>query len=586
MVTAPETRYSLRLIALYRLFVALFLLWIGALAPLDHAFAPVQPAYFTLVAGVYLFLAFGLAIPAIMNLPQWSETQVIFGALLDVIAISLALLTGGGVVTGIGLLLIPAVAATALLTSGRRSLLIAALATLAVLVSEWILAPRLPWGYPTATTQSGLLGATLFIAALLAWRLAQRANRSEATVVRQEQDLAKLAELNSQIIARMDSGVVAVDSSGFILSINEAAQRLLPAQNPKTLRDLSPRLATAVRRWSSESLLQGTSLQGAPPQGTPPRESSLQENPPQGTPPEVTPLQGTHTLAGDADQLALEVRITPLGVTAPSGMLLILEDASEIQRRVHASKLQSLGRLTGSIAHEIRNPLSAINHSAQLLAESENLDAGDRRLVQIIEQQGQRVERLIRSILSLSSGRPAQRERLRLLERLQRFADEFAATVRQPRERLDIEVQPADAEIPFDPTQLQQVLVNLCMNALIHAGHDQPGASPIILRAKPGRSNQGMILDVMDSGPGVSEQVLEALFEPFNSTAPGGTGLGLYISRLLCISNGAALEYVQRPDGGCFRILFAPVANLALSGHDHRSVGDKTPDAATPSRTR
>nr|WP_296752190.1 ATP-binding protein [Thioalkalivibrio sp.] len=530
-----ETSRSLWLTALYRLFVAAFLLWLGTLAPGDPGFVPAAPGIYLFATVSYLALAVVLAALA-RNAPDTDERQLnhqaIAGAMVDIGAISLILLTTGGVQTGLGLLLIPAVAAAATMTSGRISLLVAALATLAVLITELAVGPAMPWPFEPAPTQAGLLGATLFAAVLLTWRLAQRAGRSEAQVARQEVDLANLAELNAQIIARMDAGVVAVSPDGRISSINEAARRLLPPRAGLALRDLSPRLAALVETWRVE--------QGRP---------------------------ASQQLQGDAEQTELAVRLAPLGLDGEQGTLLILEDAAEIKRRNHAAKLQSIGRLTASIAHEIRNPLGAISHSAQLLGESGNLDAADQRLLEIIHKQSKRVDAVIRNVLGLSSGRAAERELLPLEDRLDRFAEDFCTGLRIPRASLHVSVHPRDSEVLFDPSHLSQVLWNLCMNARTHGGHDGPDSGPIILRGGAGQIRKGVTLDVIDHGPGIAPGEQEDLFEPFTSTAPGGTGLGLYISRLICENNGAGLEYVQHPHGGCFRILFAPSDSDMMEAH-------------------
>jgi two-component system, NtrC family, sensor histidine kinase PilS len=345
-------------------------------------------------------------------------------------------------------------------------------------------------------------------------------------VVRQEADLANLAELNAQIIARMGSGVIAVAPNGNIRSINETARRLLPQRAGSTLQDLSPSLATLLETWRSES-----------------GHSGLRQVP------------------GDTEQAELEVRLAPLGMQGEQGTLLILENASEIKRRAHAAKLQSIGRLTASIAHEIRNPLGAISHSAQLLAESLNLDKSDQRLLDIIQKQSHRVDDVIRNVLNLSRGRSAERQLLHLEERLLRFADEFCTALQIPRDSLHVSVSPEDSWVLFDPSHLNQILWNLCMNARLHAGHHRPDSPPIILRGGAGQIRRTVSLDVIDHGSGVPVDQQEHLFEPFASNAPGGTGLGLYLARLLCEDNGAAIDYVDQPQGGCFRILFGPAEN-------------------------
>ncbi len=527
MGAQDELSRSLWLIALYRIFVAVFLLWLVTLAPGDPGFAPAAPTSYLLVSLGYVFLAVVLAVlarHARRGGQRYLIVRSVGGTLVDIVAVSMVLLAAGGVQTGLGLLLIPPVAANATIASGRTSLFMAALATLAVLITELIIGPVLPWSLEPDPTQTGLLGATLFIAVLLTWRLAQRAGSSEARAVRQEVDLANLAELNAQIIARMGSGVIAVGPDGNIRSINETARRLLPQRVGTALRDLSPPLAGLLETWQKE-----------------PGQPAL------------------HRVAGDSEHTELEVRLAPLGVQGEQGTLLILENATEIKRRAHAAKLQSIGRLTASIAHEIRNPLGAISHSAQLLAESPNLDKADQRLLTIIQKQSHRVDDVIRNVLNLSRGRSAERQLLHLEERLWRFADDFCAALQIPRASLRVSVSPRDSWVLFDPSHLNQVLWNLCMNARLHAGHDRPDSPPIILRGGAGQIRRTVSLDVIDHGPGVPVEQVDDLFEPFASKASGGTGLGLYLARLLCEDNGASIDYVDQPRGGCFRILFDPV---------------------------
>jgi two-component system, NtrC family, sensor histidine kinase PilS len=527
-----ETSRSLWLAALYRLFAASFLVWLGTLAPGDPGFVPAAPVPYLFIAATYLVFALVLVLVVLVRNPGHepnglSEYKAIGGALLDILAIILILLTAGGVQTGLGLLLIPAVAATATITGGRTSLFIAAAATLMILLTELLIGPALPWRFDPGPTQAGLLGATLFIAVVLTSSLAQRAGSSEARVAHQEMTLASLSELNAQIIARMGAGVIALDPQGTVLSVNEAARRLLPPRTGSTIGELSPQLAAIVANWQKNS---GRS--------------------------EV------HVLPGDAEQTELEVRVTPLGMFGEQGALLLVDDAAETKRRSHAAKLQAIGRLTASIAHEIRNPIGAISHSAQLLAESPNLDAADQRLLDIIQKQSRRVDGVIRNVLGLSRGGAPQREIFRLKERLERFAEDFCSAMQIPRDALHISIHPEDSEVQFDPSQLHQVLWNLCMNARRHGGHDQADSGPVILRGGAGQIRRSVTLDVIDDGPGILTEDRDGLFEPFASRSPGGTGLGLFISRLLCENNGAALEYVQQPRGGCFRILFAPTDSL------------------------
>ncbi|WP_018168004.1 MULTISPECIES: PAS domain-containing sensor histidine kinase [unclassified Thioalkalivibrio] len=522
-----DTRRSAWLFALYRVFVAAVLLLLGLFPDTPLGLHLVTPQFYAVIATAYL--AFALVAAAFAwrcthNPDTTSLTRIaLIGGAGDGIGLIALLIVSGGVGTGIGLLLVPALVAAVLLSSARFALTLAAIATLALLLAEGVSALFL---HPadTAITQAGLLGATLFAAGLLARQFARRAGETRAQVERQEVDLANLAELNAQIIARMSAGVIAVDPDGYIRSINEAARRLLPPRPGRHLSSLSPSVARVIRDWQRNGM-PTTSQQ----------------------------------LPGDRNQPALRIRLAPLGDRGDQGSLLILEDAAELQRQAQAGKLQALGRLTASIAHEIRNPLGAISHSAQLLGESPDLKPHDQRLLDIINNQSKRVNELISNVLSLSRRDAGGRERLNLQETLDRFAEEFCGALQLPRETLHARIEPADSEIQFDPSQLNQILWNLCSNARIHGGHDQPDSPPIVLRGGAGQVARVVSLDVIDAGPGISAEQEKDLFEPFVSGRAGGTGLGLYISRMLCENNGASLEYVHTPIGGCFRILFAPL---------------------------
>ncbi|WP_018881267.1 PAS domain-containing sensor histidine kinase [Thioalkalivibrio sp. ALE30] len=523
-----DTRRSAWLFALYRVFVAAVLLLLGLFPDTPLGLHAVAPQFYVVIATAYLAFALaaaGFARRCTRNPNTTSLSRIaLIGGAGDGIGLIGLLLVSGGVGTGIGLLLVPALVAAVLLSGARFALSLAAIASLALLLAETVSALLLLHPGESAITQAGLLGATLFAAGLLARHFARRAGETRAQVERQEADLANLAELNAQIIARMGAGVIAVDPDGYIRSINEAARRLLPPRPGRHLTSLSPSVARVIREWQRSG-----------------RPSTSQQ------------------LPGDRDQPALRIRLAPLGDRGDQGTLLILEDAAELQRQAQASKLQALGRLTASIAHEIRNPLGAISHSAQLLGESPDLAPHDQRLLDIINNQSKRVNELISNVLSLSRRDTGERERLNLQETLDRFAEEFCGALQLPRSTLHARVEPGDSEIQFDRSQLNQILWNLCTNARIHGGHDEPDSPPIVLRGGAGQVARVVSLDVIDAGPGISTEQEKDLFEPFVSGRSGGTGLGLYISRMLCENNGASLEYIRTPTGGCFRILFAPL---------------------------
>jgi two-component system sensor histidine kinase PilS (NtrC family) len=237
-------------------------------------------------------------------------------------------------------------------------------------------------------------------------------------------------------------------------------------------------------------------------------------------------------------------------------VLVFLEDASLMNARVQQSKLASLGRLSASIAHEIRNPVGAMSHAAQLLAESAGLTDDDKRLTEIIESHSSRVSHIIDNVLQLSRRESSRPERLALEPWLDDFAQEFTRTLELQEGELSINIPAQDLEVRMDRSHLRQVLWNLCDNAVKYAS--ETGGILVEIQADRMQGHGRPYIDVMDHGLGVDDSTAEKMFEPFYTERSGGTGLGLYISRELCELNRATLLYLDRPGGGSiFRIVFA-----------------------------
>ena len=237
-------------------------------------------------------------------------------------------------------------------------------------------------------------------------------------------------------------------------------------------------------------------------------------------------------------------------------MLVFLEDASLMNARVQQSKLASLGRLSASIAHEIRNPVGAMSHAAQLLGESPVLTDDDKRLTEIIQTHSGRVSHIIDNVLQLSRRESSQPERLDLKPWIEDFAQEFTRTLELQEGELSISGVPDDIEVRMDRSHLRQVMWNLCDNAVKYAS--ETGGILVELQAGRMATQERPYLEVCDHGNGVDPATAEKIFEPFYTERSGGTGLGLYISRELCELNRASLLYLDRPGGGSiFRIVFA-----------------------------
>ncbi len=505
----------------YRFLISVLL---SALFYVDALFPPLAsraPLLFFGTSIAYLSLSVVFALMLRWRQPGF-RIQVYLQLMADIVATILLMHASGGVSSGIGNLLIIAVAGGSVVLPGRQALLLAALASFAVLGEQaWSEASHL--GSDSTYTQAGLLGLTLFITAIAAHLFARRIRESEALAKRRGVDLANMAELTEHVIQRMQTGIVVVDGEDRVRLINESAWQMLgmpsTAGGPP-LAQVSPALDRSLQAWRAEPERPVKVIQPAPHQ------------------PKVRP------------------RFMRLSQEERPATLIFLEDTSAMAQQAQQMQLASLGRLTASIAHEIRNPLGAISHASQLLAESPQLDRHDRRLTEIITEQSRRMNTIIESVLQLGRRTSTRPELLELRPFLDAFGRDFRTVHKLPESCLQISLDPPDIRVRFDPTHLQQILNNLCENALRYSPEDAP-APRIALRAGQHAETGRPYLDVVDRGPGIDPETADHIFEPFYTTASEGSGLGLYISRELAEANQAHLDYIPLPGGGsCFRISF------------------------------
>ena len=515
------------LLNLYRLLVPLVLLMVVLLGGPFHGLATPRPQLLTAGCIAYFTAAVLLVIARRL---RWSSLRIValVNASVDAVAIGFILYSAGGVSSGLGILLVLPVFALTVLADRRDALLIAAVAALAVLLQQVFVG--LADASPTSDyVTAGLLGVGLFVIALATWPVADRLRESEALVRRQEVDLANMAQLSQYIVQHLRESILVIDAKDRIRLINESAAQMLGDQSayPDALiGEASPRLLFLLESWR------------------------------QGSGRGATAASADHTFVAADGARVIRPHFAPLGGPTPGPLLIFLEDTSLLAEKVQQSKLAALGRLSASIAHEIRNPVGAMSHAGQLLAESANLSDDDRRLTQIIRANAERVSGIIENVQRLSRRETARIERLPLAAWSEEFHEEFCATMQWPRERLYVGKPAQDVEVRVDPDQLRQILWNLCENALKHAVHDDPGAG-IEIRYGRMTGNARPFLEVADRGPGVPAEHAQRIFEPFFSGG-GGTGLGLFLARELAQANAATLLYEPRPGGGSiFRVVFA-----------------------------
>lgn len=463
----------------------------------------------------YCVVSVLLVVPALLREPRMS-LQVTAAVFVDVAAIVTLMHTSGGIRSGIGVSLLISLAAAGLITRGRLVFFHAAVAALAVLVEQAFQMWR--FDAPAGDfLQSGLTSMALFATAGLGWTLARYARTSETIADQRTIDLANLSQINELVIRDMQDGFLVVDPEGTIRQSNPRAMQLLgplPAGRRPPLAEYSPEIARLMELWRRG--------------------------------PEVSyaPFRTSRSVS------ELSVHFVPIGGGETPPTVVFLEDVGRLRAQAQQLKLVALGRLTASIAHEIRNPLSSINHAAELLAESEHAQAGDDRLVTIIRENVHRLDRIVQEVLYLNRRDRAVTESIEPRAFLEQFAADFCNNDKVPAECVVLDIRTA-RHMNFDRQHLHQVLWNLMRNAWRHS-RKLPGS--VRLTVSPAEPAGMLGVEVADDGPGVPSLAQVHLFEPFFTTEAQGTGLGLYIARELCEGNGARVEYREGGPGGRFRV--------------------------------
>jgi two-component system sensor histidine kinase PilS (NtrC family) len=495
----------------YRLIVATLLL-VTAVVFTDSVFGSRNLNLYLYASAAYILSTVVFFVTTTSRHPDFN-LQIALQVGADVLFVTLLTYASGGVSGGLGLLLLASLAAAGIISRGRLTLFFASLASIAVLL-EHTFETLYRDGTVNFFVQAGLLSVGYFATAWLAHTLARYTQASEQLAAQREVDLANMAQVNQLVIQDMQDGVLVVDERGVIRQINRRAIEIL-GPIPKSGRELllkeyAPALADRLQKW--------------------------REDPGAGFDPLRTVL--THKLAG--------ARFVPVGRNRNVGAVVFLEDLSRIQAEAQQMKLAAMGRLTANIAHEIRNPLSAINHAAELLLEEPNLTETQNRLLTIVHDNTQRLDRMVQDVLKLNRRDRAHRETFQMADFLRTFVAQFSQIEKVPDEVIRLEIA-RDGSVTFDRSHLNQVMWNLCRNALRYCLR-KPGSIRLYLHA--GMLSNSLELSVYDDGPGVPEAIRPHLFEPFFTTAASGTGLGLYIAREICDANNATLDYVEQPGGG------------------------------------
>ncbi len=427
---------------------------------------------------------------------------------LDIVFISVLTFSHHLLESSTLILYVTTAAATAVLFHLKISLIYTGICTLLIFLIDYLDYRAGETVYDTYYL-TPLLAMGLFSVVVIVGVIANRSRTAQSVVKEQGKVLADLDQINQVVLEQLDVGVLFLD------------KRLKIAIQNKSAREMIGHFIDSSNRLTGE----------------------------------LAEVLSVYLKIPRSKGFTFRVKNKELGVsTLPlrNGYLVQIEDQTSIQKQIQQSKMASIGRMASAISHEIRNPLSAINHAAQLLTPIDPQNEEDAELITIIRTHAKRIDNIIESVLQRSRPGKAERKEIQLAAWLELFMDTFRETVTPGDVSLSLEGE--DARIMFDPTQLEQILTNLCQNAIKYA---RPASGSLEISLTIGSGWDGIpFMDVTDNGQGVDPDDVEQLFEPFHTTDSKSNGLGLFLVREFCNFNGAEIEYVTGTLRHGFRITF------------------------------
>lgn len=455
----------------------------------------------------YLWAAcYGALIMLSLLMPDWQKHRQNVGALpnirivADITMLAWLMHLSGGINTGLGLLILPFLVAACLMNYGRYALLLASYAVLLLVISlvlyDW---PLNNTNAISHLLQTGVLALCCYVVALLTALAASRLNKSYASLSKSRQAFDRLKGLNDLVLNYVNEAVVVLDESSRILLLNRQASRYFPSIKNETS---GKGFASLVDKWQQH------------------------------------PQQDFATEAHILGQ-TVHVRAHPLVRSDENLLMMFIRSDRDLAAEAMAAKLTALGQLTANLAHEIRNPLSAIRQSNSLMAEEEGIDPERAQMHDIIEGNIQRLDRMLEDISNLNRSDRLNPQSINLMTFWMAFKREFLLTHPKAVQCIRFNME-GRITVNFDQTHLQQILWNLLNNAWNYCSK-KPNSIQILVR--PIENFPAISFTVIDDGPGVSAENQARLFEPFFTTRSEGTGLGLYVARELAHANRGDLYY-------------------------------------------
>ncbi|MEL5848689.1 MAG: ATP-binding protein [Candidatus Igneacidithiobacillus chanchocoensis] len=510
-------------IALYRLVIAAVLTFFSQYPQLQilPSHSPWLPALRS-AAILALIWSFGLLLSSQIYQRAWPQWTRILVVSVDTLFVLYLFYCSGAISGPLAILPLLLLIANVYQVRGHIALIQVWVTIVAVIVINFLRLGQLSSG------EVLIYGLALFAVAYLADNLVRNRERSARQDALRAQEILDLNTLNREIIRQFDAGLLVLDRQDRVLFSNPLARDLaqLPedVDHPYVLDQVQPDLGEFLRHADA----------------IPERELSIRT---------------TKMVSG---KQLLWLRSVALANTP--FRLLTLRDASSLREKQREAQMAALGRLAANIAHEIRNPLSAIRHAAQLLAER-SLDTGGERLLKIIDRESQRLNRIVDSVLEMSRPRAAHPAPIALAA----WLPQILSQLREDPSLHDLHVELHSNDglplVSCDPEQLQQVFTNLLLNAAQHG--KPPGQTlRVEILLTPVQNQRAVEIRVRDYGQGIPEENLERIFEPFFTTESLGTGLGLPLVRELLRANRSDIEARNHRQGGAEFVFSLPELQL------------------------
>ena len=515
-----------RIFRIFRLAISAILLLSYAVSLNSSFFQILSPKLYLITNLIWFALVIFSSISRLISRQDYLFVNSI-NILIDLIAVAILAYACGGINSGLFFLMLPEAAMAGMILPLRLSLLSASVASLSTLFVQSLLVFD-EISDPAGFLPSGILGLVLFATTLVFGTLGRSLLASQARAEQSTSAANALRIMNDSIIARMETGVLVLEGNNVKLA-NRAANNLLCGRQGEDLPLVSEDIRSLGRLGE--------------------RYNDWVENRGEGF------RAFTHPYSG----INIQVQFSRLQSGESDQTLVFLEDTRRLRQRAQQLKLDSLGHLSAGLAHEVRNPLSAISQANQLLQQSETISDEDKTFMDVIDRHCIRMNEIIDVVNQLS-----RRIEPRIISfALKPFIEELVGEINESRltkAKINIEI-PDNCSIEFDPANLKQVLTNIIENGLRYS-EAETGYAEVDFSLGSHRDDRGYFLDISDNGPGIDRDEVHKIFNPFFTTGSGGIGLGLCVAREICEVNFAAIHYLYtepESDKGLFRLSFRVV---------------------------